>query len=101
MKLYYCLFYFGSSKYQLAFHQLENELYYIKINYTLTENRVKKYTTQIKGDAVTGFRVVNTYYGDEKNPLTADNVYIYISLVVVSLVGLIRFSYILFKNKNL
>lgn len=72
-----------------------------KINYTLTENRVKKYTTQIKGDAVTGFRVVNTYYGDEKNPLTADNVYIYISLVVVSLVGLIRFSYILFKNKNL
>ena len=49
-----------------------------------------------------GFKVINFYSGtggdDPENPKTADSIYTYIAMIIISLMGLITFSYTYVKN---
>ncbi len=64
-----------------------------KIIYTIEEVKVAKYRTKIEGNMDKGFTIINTYRKPGKNPQTSDNVYVYVSLIVLSLLGLIKSSY--------
>ena len=70
------------------------------IEYTIDENKVDSYTTEIEGDMENGFTVINTILGEggNDNPYTFDAIYSYIIMLVVSLVGLIKLSYIYIKH---
>ena len=70
-----------------------------KITYTISENEIKNYQTEINGDMDSGFVVVNTVYGVEgNNPKTFDSITIYIIMLLVSLSGLIKFTYTYIKH---
>ncbi len=74
------------------------------ITYTVEENEVPEYYTEITGDMDEGFVVTNTHFGSggdvppSDNPKTADNVVTYIAMMLISLLGLIRLSYAYIKN---
>ncbi len=74
------------------------------ITYTVEENEVPEYYTEITGDMDEGFVVTNTHFGSggdvppSDNPKTADNVVTYIAMMLISLFGLIRLSYAYIKN---
>ena len=74
------------------------------INYTIEEDEVLEYDTEITGDMDTVFVVTNSYYGtggDEPpsdNPKTGDNIYFYISMLLISLIGLVKYTKSYVKN---
>ena len=74
------------------------------INYTIAEDEVLEYDTEITGDMDTVFVVTNSYYGtggDEPpsdNPKTGDNIYLYISMLLISLIGLVKYTKSYIKN---
>ncbi len=62
-----------------------------EINYTVTEEIVHEYDTDILGDMENGFVVRNTYYGEGDDvPPTGDNIYIYVIMLITSLIVLIK-----------
>ena len=75
-----------------------------KIIYTIDENKVVEYDTNIEGNMDDGFTIINSHYGtggDEPptdNPQTSDNIIIYIMMLVISLLGLFKYSYSYVKN---
>ena len=82
------------------------------IEYTIEEEAVEGYDTEIQGSVDKGFEIINTHSGtggdvtpiDEDvpvidNPQTADNIYIYIAMIIACLMGLFTTSYAFCKNK--
>ena len=69
-----------------------------EIIYTLNEVVVPEYDSIVEGDMYIGFTVINTHYGTGGNPPTADNIVVYLLLIVASLFGLIKFSYMYIKD---
>ena len=75
-----------------------------KIIYTIDENKVVEYDTNIEGNMDEGFTIINSHYGtggDEPptdNPQTSDSIIIYIMMLVISLLGLFKYSYSYVKN---
>ncbi len=73
-----------------------------EIIYTIKEEIVPEYFTEIEGDADTGFTITNTHFGqgdgDEPNPKTGDNIFTYYFILILSIIGLIRMSFIYYKN---
>ena len=81
-----------------------------EIKYTIDEVEVEDYWVEVTGDMEKGFTVTNTYFGEggnddpgtepepepettpSSNPKTGDNIYNYITLLLISLAGLIKFS---------
>ncbi len=71
------------------------------IEYSIKESEVPEYDTLIEGDMDTVFVITNSYYGTggddtppSDNPKTADNIYIYITMLLASIFGIITI-----KNK--
>lgn len=72
------------------------------INYLVTEDEIESYElVSVEGDAKEGFVVTNEFVGgtgegeeeeSSNNPKTADSIYTYISLLLISAFGLIKFS---------
>ena len=87
-------------------YTFENLPYYeegSKIEYTIDEEKVEGYETEIIGNADKGFKVINFISGtggDDLNPKTADSIYTYISIIIISLVGMLTFSYKYVKCNN-
>ena len=71
-----------------------------KIEYTIDENKVEGYETEILGNADKGFKIINfiSGTGGNDNPNTADNIFTYIAMMIISFVGIISFSYKIVKN---
>ena len=70
-----------------------------EITYTINEVKVDKYYTEIEGDMEIGFTITNTHFGEGGDvPKTLDSVAYYILLLVVSMFGLIKYSYSYIKN---
>ena len=75
-----------------------------EIEYTIDEDKVEGYETEITGSVDEGFTVTNFTSGTggddvpEGNPKTADSIYTYISMLFISLIGLLTFSYKYVKN---
>ncbi len=81
-----------------------------EIKYTIDEVEVEDYWVEVTGDMEKGFTVTNSYFGEggnddpgtepepepettpSSNPKTGDNIYNYITLLLISLAGLIKFS---------
>ena len=72
-----------------------------KIVYSIEEKEVPEYETLIDGDMDTVFIITNTYSGTggdvPPNPETADNIYTYVLMLLVCILGLFKFTY-LYKN---
>ena len=66
------------------------------IDYTIKENTVIGYYTEIEGDMNSGFKVINTYFedDDEPNPKTYDNINTYIIINIISICLLIISVYL-------
>lgn len=65
----------------------------VEINYTVEEKEVPKYDVEITGDMDTVFILTNSYYGEGgDNPPTGDSIYLYISILLISLIGLIKYT---------
>ncbi len=75
-----------------------------KIIYTIKESEVPEYDVEITGDMDTVFIVTNSYYGTggdvppSENPKTADSIYTYIAMLLISLMGLTIFTKSYVKN---
>ena len=72
-----------------------------KIKYTISEDEVPEYYTEIDGNMEIGFTVTNTHFGEgDDNPKTLDNIIIYIMMLLVSIAGITKYSYSYIKSKN-
>jgi len=75
-----------------------------KIIYTIDENKVVEYDTNIEGDMDKGFTIINSHYGtggDEPptdNPQTSDSIFIYITMLIISVLGLFKYSKLIFEE---
>lgn len=71
-----------------------------EIIYTVGEDEVEGYTTEIEGDMYTEFIVTNTHSGKggDENPKTADSIYTYIAMLLISMFGFIKFAKSYVKN---
>ena len=78
-----------------------------KIEYVVEENEVPNYYTEVTGDMVKGFTIINTHFGkggnDEPpkpsdNPKTADPISLYLLMLMLSIFGLTKISYAYIKN---
>ena len=74
------------------------------IEYEIDEEKVDGYDTEITGSVEKGFTVTNTHSGtggddpEPENPKTADNIYTYVIMMIISLIGLLTVSYSYCKN---
>ncbi|MBQ6285628.1 MAG: Cna B-type domain-containing protein [Bacilli bacterium] len=70
-----------------------------EIVYTINEIEVDKYYTEITGNMYIGFEVKNTHFGEgDDNPPTGDNIIVYITMLIISVLGLIKLSFTYIKN---
>ncbi len=71
-----------------------------EIKYTVDENKIEEYVTVIEGDMDNGFTIINSIPETEphNNPYTEDNVYAYMLMLLIGLIGLGRYTYSYAKN---
>ena len=78
----------------------------VDIEYSVEEEDIEGYEAEITGNMKDGFVVTNTHYGEggdvpptpPVNPKTGDNVYTYLFMLLISLFGLVKFTYSYVKN---
>lgn len=87
------------TKWSYKFENLDKYNNGKEIVYTITEDEIPEYSTEIEGDMNVGFTVINTVYGrGGDNPQTADNVFVYVIVLLISLFGLVSLSKVYIKN---
>ena len=71
-----------------------------KIIYTIIEDEVNEYYSEVDGDMEKGFIITNTHFGEggDDNPKTLDNIAIYIILLLVGIIGITKYSYSYIKS---
>ncbi len=70
----------------------------VKISYTLVEEKVNGYKSTIEEDEEIGFVVINEFQTPPGNPRTADDIVFYIALLLISALGIIKYSYSVIKD---